>query len=59
MTLRQLGVAVSYGKSLLHQLETGRTRPTVDVATRLDDALAAGGALAALGGDTGAVAAST
>ncbi|WP_027659644.1 helix-turn-helix domain-containing protein [Salinispora fenicalii] len=51
LTLRQLGVAVSYGKSLLHQLETGRTRPTVDVATRLDDALAAGGALAALVAD--------
>lgn len=51
LTLRQLGVAVSYGKSLLHQLETGRTRPTVDVAVRLDDALAAGGALAALVAD--------
>ncbi|WP_307961490.1 helix-turn-helix domain-containing protein [Salinispora arenicola] len=51
LTLRQLGVAVSYGKSLLHQLETGRTRPTVDIAVRLDDALAAGGHLAALVAD--------
>ncbi|WP_038843469.1 helix-turn-helix domain-containing protein [Salinispora arenicola] len=51
LTLRQLGMAVSYGKSLLHQLETGQSRPTVDVAVRLDDALAADGHLAALVAD--------
>lgn len=48
MSLRQLAAAVSYGKSLIHQLETGQTRPTVDMAVRLDDALHAGGTLAAL-----------
>ncbi|MGC5051405.1 helix-turn-helix domain-containing protein [Micromonospora sp. DT48] len=48
VSLRQLAAAVNHGKSVIHQLETGRTRPAVDIAARLDDALAAGGALAAM-----------
>ncbi|MFY1615769.1 helix-turn-helix domain-containing protein [Micromonospora sp. WMMD736] len=48
LSLRQLAAVVSHGKSLLHQLEAGQTKPTVDVAVRLDDALQANGALAAL-----------
>ncbi|RAO44568.1 hypothetical protein GAR06_03891 [Micromonospora saelicesensis] len=48
LSLRQLAIDVNYGKSLLHQLETGQTKPSVDVAVRLDDALRANGALAAL-----------
>ncbi|MFG3417480.1 multiprotein-bridging factor 1 family protein [Micromonospora sp. NPDC049460] len=48
MSLRQLAATVNYGKSLVHQLEIGQTKPTVDVALRLDDALAAQGALAGL-----------
>ncbi|WCN84286.1 helix-turn-helix domain-containing protein [Micromonospora sp. LH3U1] len=48
LSLRQLAAAVNYGKSLIHQLEAGQTKPTVDVAVRLDDALQANGAIAAL-----------
>ncbi|GGM18707.1 MULTISPECIES: helix-turn-helix domain-containing protein [Micromonospora] len=48
LSLRGLAALVHHGKSLLHQLETGRTRPAVDVAARLDAALHAEGALAAL-----------
>ncbi|SCG74951.1 helix-turn-helix domain-containing protein [Micromonospora coxensis] len=48
MSLRQLAAAVNHGKNLLHQLEAGRTRPTVDVAALLDGALDAHGALAGL-----------
>ncbi|MFG2049919.1 multiprotein-bridging factor 1 family protein [Micromonospora sp. NPDC048935] len=48
LSLRQLAAAVNHGKSLVHQLEAGQTKPTVDVAVRLDDALQANGALAAL-----------
>ncbi|MEV7328403.1 helix-turn-helix domain-containing protein [Micromonospora sp. NPDC093244] len=48
LSLRRLAVAVSYGKSLIRQLETGQTKPTLDVAIRLDDALEADGALAAM-----------
>lgn len=51
LSLRQLAAAVNYGKSLVHQLETGLTKPTVDVAVRLDDALDGQGALAALVAD--------
>ncbi len=51
LSLRQLAAAVNHGKSLLHQIETGRTQPTVDVAVRLDAALDAGGGLAALVSD--------
>ncbi|MEO3771340.1 helix-turn-helix transcriptional regulator [Micromonospora sp. B9E7] len=48
LSLRQLAAAVKHGKSLIHQFEAGQTKPTVDVAVRLDDALHACGALAAL-----------
>ncbi|MEU4775805.1 helix-turn-helix transcriptional regulator [Micromonospora sp. NPDC023644] len=48
MSLRQLAAVVNHGKSLVHQLEVGQTKPTVDVAARLDEALAAQGALARL-----------
>ncbi|WP_428963921.1 helix-turn-helix domain-containing protein [Micromonospora fluostatini] len=48
LSLRRLAGIVHHGKSLLHQLESGRTRPAADVAARLDAALDAGGALAAL-----------
>ncbi|MEU5962522.1 helix-turn-helix transcriptional regulator [Micromonospora parva] len=52
LSLRQLAGAVNYGKSLIHQLEAGQTKPTVDGAARLDDALEAQGALARLVVDT-------
>ncbi|MBQ0994824.1 helix-turn-helix transcriptional regulator, partial [Micromonospora sp. H61] len=45
LSLRQLAAAVNYGKSLVHQLENGQTKPTVDVAIRLDEALQANGVL--------------
>ena len=48
LSLRQLAAAVNHGKSLIHQLEAGQTKPTVDVTVRLDDALHAKGMLAAL-----------
>lgn len=48
LTIRQLAVAVYYGKTLIHDLETGRRRPTVETAAALDQALDAGGRLAAL-----------
>ncbi|GAB4102396.1 hypothetical protein GCM10028790_14140 [Micromonospora taraxaci] len=48
LSLRQLAVAVNHGKSLIHQFEMGQTHPTVEVAARLDVALEACGALAAL-----------
>lgn len=48
LSLRGLAGRTYYGKSLLHDLETSRCRPTVDAARRLDEALQAGGALAAL-----------
>ncbi|MFI1194100.1 helix-turn-helix domain-containing protein [Micromonospora sp. NPDC020750] len=51
MSLRDLARLVHHGKSYLHDLETGRTRPTGAVAQQLDDALQAGGTLAALVAD--------
>ncbi|MFG1953579.1 multiprotein-bridging factor 1 family protein [Micromonospora sp. NPDC048830] len=48
LSLRQLAAAVNHGKSLVHQLETGRTRPTVVVASRLDEVLQADGVLSRL-----------
>ncbi|TQJ22364.1 helix-turn-helix protein [Micromonospora sp. A202] len=48
LSLRQLAAAVQYGKSLIYQLEAGQTKPTVDVVTRLDEALDGHGALAGL-----------
>lgn len=52
MSLRTLAAAVYQGKSYLHDFETGRKQPTVDIARRLDDALQAGGVLAALVADS-------
>ncbi|MGN9769205.1 helix-turn-helix domain-containing protein [Micromonospora sp. SD12] len=51
MSLRQLAASVNYGKSLIHQLEVGRTKPTVDMVVRLDNALQAHGALTGLVAD--------
>ncbi|MGI5150390.1 helix-turn-helix domain-containing protein [Plantactinospora sp. CA-294935] len=48
LSLRDLARRTYYGKSQLHDLETSRSRPTVEAARRLDDALEAGGTLAAL-----------
>ncbi|MEV4708995.1 helix-turn-helix transcriptional regulator [Actinoplanes sp. NPDC049316] len=47
LSLRELAAAVHYGKSYLHELETGRKPATEAVAARLDNALGAGGRLAA------------
>ncbi|MFI7600690.1 helix-turn-helix domain-containing protein [Actinoplanes sp. NPDC049681] len=43
LSLRELAAAVHYGKSYLHELETGRKPVSASVASRLDDALGAGG----------------
>jgi len=49
LTLRQLAGLVRYTHTYLWELETGRKRPGgADVARRLDDALGAGGQIAAL-----------
>lgn len=50
LSLRKLAATAFYGKSYLHELETGAKEPTPEVARRIDDALDAGGALAALAG---------
>lgn len=42
MSLRDLAKLAVYGKSYLHELETGLKPPTLDVAARLDIALDAG-----------------
>ncbi|MEV6598038.1 helix-turn-helix transcriptional regulator [Actinoplanes sp. NPDC051346] len=47
LSLRDLAAAAHYGKSYLHELETGRKPPTVAIASRLDDALRANGVLVA------------
>lgn len=47
LSLRDLAAQVHHGKSYLHELETGRKAPTPAVAARLDEALGAGGRLAA------------
>jgi transcriptional regulator with XRE-family HTH domain len=49
---RALAARTHYGKSYLHDLATGRKRPSADAARKLDDALSAGGALAAAAGIT-------
>jgi transcriptional regulator with XRE-family HTH domain len=54
LSVRDLGRSAVYGKSYVHDLETGRKNPTRDVARRLDDALGAGGELAAMVKDLGA-----
>lgn len=48
ISLRQLAPLVLSSRGHLHDLETGRRQPTADLAARLDDALDAGGQLAAL-----------
>lgn len=45
---RALAARTFYSKSYLHDLATGRKPPAPDVAARLDEALGAGGQLAAL-----------
>lgn len=51
LSLRDLARVVHHGKTYLHDLETGRTKPTGEVAQHLDNALQAGGTLAALVAD--------
>ncbi|MGW5582211.1 helix-turn-helix domain-containing protein [Micromonospora chokoriensis] len=48
VSLRHLAKLTYYGKSYLHELETGVKKPTAQVAQRIDDALNAAGELAAL-----------
>jgi hypothetical protein len=48
MSLRELARIAFYGKSYLHELETEAKQPTQQAARRIDDALGAGGELAAL-----------
>ncbi|WP_328344759.1 helix-turn-helix domain-containing protein [Micromonospora sp. NBC_00421] len=48
MSLRDLARQIHRGKSYISELETSRTRPSALVAAQLDDALQAGGTLAAL-----------
>jgi transcriptional regulator with XRE-family HTH domain len=52
ISYRALASRVYQSKSHLHELATGRKAPTVEVATRLDNALDAGGSLLALAGAT-------
>lgn len=47
LSIRALAALVHHGKSYLHELETGQKVPSIAVARRLDEALAAGGRLAA------------
>jgi transcriptional regulator with XRE-family HTH domain len=46
VSLRDLAKKVFFGKSYLHELETGDASPRVEVAERLDEVLGAGGELA-------------
>ncbi|MFY1689266.1 helix-turn-helix domain-containing protein [Plantactinospora sp. WMMB782] len=48
LSLRELARVAFYGKSYLHELETGAKEPTQQAALRIDGALGADGALAAL-----------
>ncbi|MEU7929577.1 helix-turn-helix transcriptional regulator [Micromonospora sp. NPDC049107] len=48
LSLRELAKQTYYGKSYLHELETGAKPPTAHVARHVDDALHAGGELSAL-----------
>ena len=52
MSIRDVARRIFYGKSYVHDLETGRTRPTAEIAQQLDDMLQAGGRLAAMVVDT-------
>lgn len=47
ISLRALADRTHYSRSYLHDLETGRKLPPPDTAARIDDALGAGGGLAA------------
>lgn len=48
MSYAALGAAARYDRSYIWELEHGRKRPTAETARHLDDALGAGGKLAAL-----------
>ncbi|MCZ7422507.1 helix-turn-helix domain-containing protein [Verrucosispora sp. WMMA2121] len=48
LSLRDLARLAYVGKSYVHDLETGRTRPSRELAAHLDDTLQAGGTLAAM-----------
>lgn len=48
LSVRDLARRAVYSKSYVFDLESGRKAPTADVARRLDDALGAGGRLAAM-----------
>jgi transcriptional regulator with XRE-family HTH domain len=48
LSLRDLATQTHRAKSALHDLETGRKQPTAETARHLDEALTAGGELAAL-----------
>lgn len=48
LSLRDLARRAVYGKSYLHELETGSKQPSMEVAERLDVALQAGGQLTGL-----------
>ncbi|GIJ78687.1 hypothetical protein Xph01_31190 [Micromonospora phaseoli] len=48
LSLRQLAPLVLSSRGHLHDLETGRRRPTVDLVARLDDALVTGGVLSGM-----------
>jgi transcriptional regulator with XRE-family HTH domain len=50
LSLRALASQANYGKSYLHELETGRKRPTAAVARRLDEVLRGRGVLVAAAG---------
>lgn len=48
LSLRELAKRAHYGKTYLHDLETGQARPSAEVAAHLDAALESGETLAAL-----------
>ncbi|GAB3808094.1 helix-turn-helix domain-containing protein [Micromonospora zhanjiangensis] len=48
LSVRDLARRAHFSKTHVHDLETGRHRPTLDAARHLDDVLEAGGTLAAL-----------
>jgi len=48
LSVRKLADSIFQGKTYVHDLETGKATPTVEVARRLDDALRAGGELVAM-----------
>lgn len=48
LSYRALAAQTYYSKSFLHDLAQGRKHPNLETATRIDDALQAGGTLVAL-----------